>query len=84
MPRGVPNRGRDAVWVARETFVCSLDGVQEVVHAGVTRVREGHRMLEAYRSYFEPVDTGVHYEVEQATSGPGEKRGDPLGTSLVP
>lgn len=83
MPRGIPNR-REQVWVATESAVCLLDGQQEVIHAGVTRVREGHPLLDAYRGYFEPADTGVHYEVEQATAAPGEKRGDPLGTTLVP
>lgn len=42
------------------------------VHKGVTRVREGHPMLEGREELFGPID--VHYDVEQATRGPGERR----------
>lgn len=75
MPRGIPNRG--AVFVATETFACEVDGVPTMVHAGQTRVRDGHPLLEVHRGYFQPVDARVTFEVEQATAAPGEKRGAP-------
>ncbi len=42
---------------------------------GVTRVRGGHMLLRLVPEYFEPVEDHVHYDVEQATKGPGEQRG---------
>lgn len=77
MPRGIPNSRRDAVWVAKETFACEVDGEQITVFAGTTRVREGHPLLDIYRGSFESTDTDVHFDVEQATAAPGEKRGAP-------
>lgn len=63
------------IFVARETFVCALNGEQITVQAGVTRVRAGHPLVETYANYFEPADTDLHFDVEQATAAPGEKRG---------
>ena len=61
------------VYVASETFVTDSASIL----AGHTRVREGHPLLKAYPNWFEPVDEApVHYEVEAATQGPGELRGD--------
>jgi hypothetical protein len=77
MPRGIAGSKADSVWVATETFACEIDGVGVVVHAGETRVREGHPMLDTYRTSFKLADQGVHFEVEQATAAPGEKRGSP-------
>lgn len=75
---GVPGRKRDdGIYVANTTFVCDIDGLQEVIRAGTTRVRGGHPLLARYAGYFDPVDAGVHYEVEQMTAAPGEKRGAP-------
>lgn len=74
----MPRRNQeDGVYVATVDFMCDIDGQQEVVYAGRTRVRAGHKLLERYAENFQPVDTGVHYEVEQATASPGEKRGVP-------
>lgn len=61
------------IFVARESFVCDLDGVPVTVSGGTTRVREGHPLLKGREHLFEPLT--VHYEVEQATAAPGEKRG---------
>ena len=61
------------VYVANTTFV--KDNLS--VYGGVTRVREGHELLKQYPHLFDPVDDApVHYDVEAATQGPGEKRGD--------
>lgn len=45
------------------------------VNAG-ERVRAGHSLLREQGSFFEPVDTTVQYDVEQATAAPGERRGE--------
>jgi hypothetical protein len=71
----MPNEGR--VFVARNTFVANVDGVPQAVHKGVTRVREGHEILVNNPQFFEEVGQDVHYEVESATSEPGEKRSVP-------
>lgn len=72
-PATAPPRGQ--LWVAKTDFVCDLDGVQEFIRAGQTRVRAGHRLLERYAECFEPADVGVEFDVEQATAAPGERRG---------
>jgi hypothetical protein len=78
MPRGIAGSKADSVWVATETFACEIDGAGVIVHAGQTRVREGHPMLDTYRGSFKLADQGVHFDmVEQATAAPGEKRGAP-------
>ena len=71
----MPRAGK--IYVARETI--HLDN-------GVTikrgeRVREGHPFLRGREMFFDALDVDVHYEVEQATAAPGEKRGDPLRAS---
>lgn len=64
------------VFVARETFSWTdADGVPLIAHAGQTRVREGHPLLAGREHLFDPVEGQVHYDVEQATAAPGEKRG---------
>lgn len=71
----MPRPRSDAVFVATETFMCEIDGEQIVVQRGETRVRSGHKLLSKYRGYFQPAEMGVHFDVEQATAAPGEKRG---------
>lgn len=61
------------IFIATDSFVTSLDGVDVTVSKGFTRVREGHPLLRGREHLFEPLT--VHYEVEQATAAPGEKRG---------
>jgi hypothetical protein len=63
------------VYVATEDFAAEYDGKPLTVVKGVTRVRAGHPMLKVYGAYFTPADTKVHYDVEQTTAAPGEKRG---------
>ena len=61
------------VYVANTTFV--QDNL--TVYSGTTRVREGHELVQKYPHLFDLVeDAPVHYDVEAATQGPGEKRGD--------
>lgn len=61
------------IFVARDSFSTEIDGVPVSVQKGVTRVRAGHPLLEGREGLFEPIT--VHFDVEQATSAPGEKRG---------
>lgn len=58
------------IFVCRETFLWG----DEVFEAGITRVREGHPILDGKEHLFEELE--VHYEVERATANPGEKRGE--------
>ncbi len=78
MPRGIAGSKPDSVWVATETFACEIDGAGVIVHAGQTRVREGHPMLDTYRHAFKLADQGLHFDTEQATAAPGEKRSTPV------
>lgn len=67
---------KDDVYVATDTFATEINGVPQVIHEGITRVRAGHELLKRFPDWFAPVDTGVDYDVEQATAAPGEKRGE--------
>lgn len=60
------------VLVATESFVTEFEGASHAFYAGVTRVREGHPILQNIRHLFKQID--VHYEVEAATAAPGETR----------
>ena len=65
------------VYVAKESGHAEIEGVPYVFHKGITRVRAGHPLtkIKGFENIFEPVDEAVHYDVEQATAAPGEKRG---------
>ena len=63
------------VFIANESGACQLGDDHYTFVKGVTRIRAGHPLLEANPQYFEPVDESVHYDIEHATSAPGEKRG---------
>lgn len=70
---------RSDIYVARESFVCEIDGIPYHVTRG-ERVRAGHPLLNAQRGQFESVDSTVTYDmpaVEQTTAAPGEKRAMP-------
>lgn len=58
------------IFVCRETFWHG----SELFEAGITRIREGHPIMEGREHLFEPIT--VHYELERATANPGEKRGE--------
>lgn len=62
------------IYVATDSFACEVNGTRYNVSKN-ERVREGHEILAAQPSYFEPLEDGkVHYDVEQASAAPGEKR----------
>jgi hypothetical protein len=75
MPRGKPHSAD--VYIARESFVARVGDEEVWVSAGETRVRAGHALLARYAHAFKPADEDIHFEVEQATAAPGEKRGAP-------
>jgi hypothetical protein len=72
------------IFVAKESFSATVDGESIVVRKGQTRVRGGHPLLEGREALFEPVDLSVHYDIEQATKAPGEKRGQRGSTTETP
>jgi hypothetical protein len=61
------------ILVAKETFTKRFQGADYTFTAGRDRVRAGHPILQGIEHLFEPI--WPHYEIEQATSAPGEKRG---------
>lgn len=68
-------RGRpSSIYIAKETGFCEIDGNVVPFTAGKTLVRAGHPLLALAGNSFEPVSDRVHYDVEQATAAPGEKR----------
>lgn len=60
------------VYVCKESAAFEYNGDMVVVNKGFTRVRAGHPILREHPELFEPIT--VHYDVEQATAAPGEKR----------
>lgn len=65
-------RTEGTIFVPVETFTANVDGVNVTFRQNETRVREGHEILARFAHLFRPID--AHYEVEQATAAPGEKR----------
>lgn len=68
------------ILVARETAMFVYEGERVYIHEGVTRVREGHPMLEGREHLFKPID--VHWEIETARS-PEPVPQDPPTASVV-
>lgn len=65
----------DDVLVASESFSGALaDGTSFSAQRDNTRIRASHPAAKRWPDYFKPID--VHYDVEQATASPGEKRGE--------
>jgi len=69
----------DRIYVPIETFTT---GDSRTLVKNVTRVREGHPLLDQYQHMFRLADCG-EYEVEQATSEPGMKRGEKRSKAAV-
>jgi hypothetical protein len=66
------NRGE--ILVAASSFVCTHDGKSFTFHKGVTRIRAGHPVIKGREHLFLEMDASADYDVEAATSEPGEKR----------
>ena len=64
------------IYVAKESGSAEVEGKPFTFVRGVTRIRAGHPALRQLGQFFKPVEENVHYDIEQATSAPGEKRGD--------
>jgi len=64
------------IYVASQDGLCVLeDGTVITLKSGVTRVREGHPLLNGRESMFKELD--VHYDLEDARSAPEEKKAVP-------
>lgn len=70
----MPRPKKHDLYVVKESFHAQVAGEPLFVIKG-ERVRAGHDLLRLYPDYFEPADTHVQYDVEQATAAPGELRG---------
>ena len=68
----MPKKSGSTIYVARDSFLTIVDGVEVMISKGKTRVREGHPLLSGREDLFEPMT--VDYDIEQASSAPGEKR----------
>jgi hypothetical protein len=66
----MPRYKQGKIFVCRETFALG----EMVFLKDITRVREGHPIMEGREHLFKELT--VHYEVERATKNPGEKRGE--------
>ncbi len=61
------------LYVATESF--AVDGYSTITK-DVTRVREGHPLLSQFPQLFRIADAHYEWDVEQATSNPGQRRGE--------
>jgi hypothetical protein len=62
------------LYVANQSAATILDGEEVWVKEG-DLVRAGHPILKGRDWLFDPATDYVRFDVEQATSAPGEKRG---------
>ncbi len=67
--------------MAVETLVATTSGSARVKNEdysfveGVTRIRSDHPLAKAHPDFFTPAEDNRHYDVEEATAAPTEKRG---------
>lgn len=71
----MPAAKKSDIYVANESGTVRIDGQDYPFTKGVTRVRAGHVLLKEHGVFFEPISDHVHYDVEQTTKAPAEKRG---------
>ena len=67
-----PKWGDRDILEAIESFTTEIDGKPYIINAGRSLVRASHSLVRARPEAFRPVK--VHFDVEQATAAPGEKR----------
>src|SRR5688500_3216180 len=70
---GRPRKDPAEIMVARDTGSIDVDGVPHFIRRNVTRVRVDHPVYKAAPHLFKKLE--AHYDVEQMTRAPGEKRG---------
>jgi len=73
MTRTAEAAERGEILIAVESAVFRYEGADVVITKDQTRVRAGHPILKGREHLFRPID--AHYEIEQATAAPGERRG---------
>jgi hypothetical protein len=74
MGRPRKQQAAQQMFIATESFATKVDGVDQSIVAGTTRVWEGHELLARFPEWFKPIK--AHYGVEAATAAPGEVRGE--------
>ncbi len=60
------------ILIAKTSGVLVVDGVEQTITRGVSRARASHPIVRAAPDWWEPIQ--VHYDVEEATAAPGERR----------
>lgn len=60
------------IYVAVRDGLCEVDGNWISLKAGVTRVREGHPLLNGRESMFKELD--VHYDLEDMRAAPEQEK----------
>jgi len=65
---------RGEILVAIESAIFRYEGADVMITKDLTRVRAGHPITKGREHLFKPVD--AHYDIEQATAAPGERRGE--------
>jgi hypothetical protein len=72
------------IYVAKSNALIKLgDGNSVVLKQGITRVREGHPLLNGHESMFEEI--GVHYDVETTRQAPEpETKPEPVKAASEP
>lgn len=65
------------VYIASRSAVIRRDGRRVVIKEGITRAAEGSWIVKDYPDLFARADENLHFDVEEATAVPGEKRGEP-------
>lgn len=66
------SKNDDVILVAKTTGSMRVGKEEFFFTRGVTRIRASHPLAKAAPDFFEEID--VHYDVEQTTAAPGEKR----------
>ena len=62
MPRPAASRVHKKVFIANESFVANIGGIDKAFHEGRTRAREGDEVLERYPQFFDLLDDVDQYQ----------------------
>lgn len=58
------------VFIARESAIVEYDGAPVRIRKGITRIEDGHPLLEAHANLFTPADEGAQFPVRTAKAEP--------------